>query len=211
MIVELFPVKIYQNKIENAKLILDNILPDIRNMLDNENAVHEDLGPKSYSTFNSNNQLQKHPAMSTVVSQLNVMIAECWKDFQLHTSLQPYINEMWINETYPQGAGVTYHNHSPYLLAGVCYLQADPGMGNLIFENPNSLVIGTQPHNWNNLDSISGNIQAEFPVNTGDVVMFPGWLKHRAGLNITNSNRYIIGFNVGCRGKFPISSYINHG
>lgn len=208
MIVNLFPTQIYRNVISIASTVLKPLLADTRSILDSEDASHPDLGPKTFSTFNRNNQLQNNPLLEPLVAEINTAIAECWKEFNYYHGLTPFINEMWLNETLPGGLTVVAHNHSPYPLAGVLYLQAEEGMGNIIFENPNNLVVGTQPHNWGGTNEVNGGIQEITKIQTNDIIIFPGWLRHSGEVNNTNMPRYAISFNVGCRGEYPISTYM---
>jgi uncharacterized protein (TIGR02466 family) len=145
--------------------------------------------------------------LASTINVLNLEIEKCWKEFNYYTGMTPYINEMWLNETLPGGVSVLSHNHSPYPLVGVVYLQAEENAGNIIFENPNYLVVGTQPHNWDGTNTVNGGIQETIKIKTGDLVIFPGWLRHRGEINASLSNRYIISFNIGCKGNYPISTY----
>jgi uncharacterized protein (TIGR02466 family) len=208
MFKDLFPVRIYHTKISNPDIILNDLLPSLKIKLAANDADHVDLGPKTKTTFNNYNQLQNSPLVESLVKQLNIIISECWIKFNYYPGLKPFINEMWFNETLPGGLSVLAHNHSPYPLVGVVYLKADKGMGNIIFENPNNLVVGTQPHNWAGTNDVNGGIQETMEIETGDVIIFPGWLRHRGEINQTDSNRYVISFNIGCTGDYPISTYL---
>jgi ectoine hydroxylase-related dioxygenase (phytanoyl-CoA dioxygenase family) len=48
----------------------------------------------------------------------------------------------------------------------------------------------------------------ELEVKTGDVVMFPGYLKHSVKPNTIDKDRLILGFNIGCRGKYWASQWV---
>jgi uncharacterized protein (TIGR02466 family) len=208
MFKDLFPVRIYHTKISNVDMILDNLLPSLADNLTASDANHVDLGPKTKTTFNNHNQLQNNPSVESLVKELNIIINKCWVEFNYYPGLKPFINEMWFNETQPGGLSVLAHNHSPYPMVGVVYLKADKGMGNIIFENPNNLVVGTQPHNWAGTNDVNGGIQETLEIETGDVIIFPGWLRHRGEINQTDGNRYVISFNIGCTGDYPISTYL---
>lgn len=210
MFKELFPVKIYHTTLANTDQLLSTLLPELQQQLILEDARHVDLGTGTVSTFNINNRLHNHPLLTSTVYDLNSVVKDCWTKFNYYPGLTPFINEMWLNETVPGGTSVISHNHSPYPLVGVLYLKVEDTMGNIIFENPNNLVVGTQPHNWTGTNDINGGIQEVVKVTTGDVLIFPGWLRHRGEINRSNSNRYAISFNIGCTGDYPISTYLRN-
>jgi uncharacterized protein (TIGR02466 family) len=204
----LFPVKIYHSRLNNLNQLLEQILPELKEQLILKDAKHVDLGVGTVSTFNIDNRLHEHPFLASTVHELHSMIDHCWTEFNYYPGLTPFINEMWLNETVPGGISVNSHNHSPYPLVGVMYLQVEPDMGNIVFENPNDLVVGTQPHNWSGTNDINGGIQETVKIETGDVIIFPGWLKHRGEINNSNMNRYAMSFNIGCSGDYPVSTYL---
>jgi uncharacterized protein (TIGR02466 family) len=208
MFTDLFPIKIYRTKITGVDQLLQKLLPELRCSLDMPESKHVDLGPNSVSTFNTNNQLHTNPLLKNTLKELDTIIADCWKGLNFYPGLKPVITEMWLNETEPGGISVLAHNHSPYPLVGVIYLKVEKGMGNIVFENPNNLVVGTQPHNWAGTNDVNGGIQTTLDVETGDVILFPGWLRHYGEINKTTENRYVISFNIGCVGDYPISTYL---
>jgi uncharacterized protein (TIGR02466 family) len=207
MFTNLFPIKIYRTKLTDVETTLQNLMPLVKEELTSEEAKHRDLGPATVSTFNTNNQLHKVPLLENIVNNINSIVARCWTEFNYYPGLKPFISEMWLNETLPSGISTLPHNHSPYPLVGVLYLKLEKGMGNIIFENPNNLVVGTQPHNWIGPNDINGGIQEIIEVETGDIIIFPGWLRHFTETNQTTENRYVIAFNIGCTGDYPISTY----
>jgi uncharacterized protein (TIGR02466 family) len=208
MFTDLFPIKIYRTKITGVDAILQDLLPLVKEELVSKEAKHRDLGPATVSTFNTNNQLHHIPLLANIVKDINSIVNNCWKEFNYYPGLKTFISEMWLNETLPGGISTQPHNHSPYPLVGVLYLKLENGMGNIIFENPNNLVVGTQPHNWTGPNDINGGIQEIVDVETGDIIIFPGWLRHFTETNHTTENRYVIAFNIGCTGDYPISTYL---
>lgn len=207
MFESLFPIKIYRDKIQGLDEAFAAIRKDVEEVWNKPTASHPDIGPATYTTYNDMNTCQHHPAFKNIISQLEPMIKKCWNEYKLYRELKPYIAEMWVNKTL-KNSGITMHNHSPYLISGVMYINMKPGMGNLIFENPNHLVASLQPFNWLRPDEIQWNIQEIIPVESGDIIMFPGWLRHRTELNVTDEPRYIASFNVGVTGTYPVSSYL---
>ena len=64
-----------------------------------------------------------------------------------------------------------------------------------------------QLYDWSGTTEITKNIEQEISVTTGDVVMFPGWLRHKTHANSLNESRYAMSFNVACTGEYPIEGY----
>jgi uncharacterized protein (TIGR02466 family) len=207
MFESLFPVTIYRDKITGLDEAFELIKEDAEAIWAKPTALHPDIGPITFTTYNDNNTLQHHPAFKNIIPQLEVMIEKCWKEYKLYKGLTPHIHEMWVNKTLKNSA-VNIHNHSPYLLSGVMYFNMKPGMGNLVFENPNHLVTSLQPFNWERPDEIQWNIEQVMHVEPGDIIMFPGWLRHKTEINTTDEPRYISSFNVGVTGDYPVSSYL---
>ena len=85
------------------------------------------------------------------------------------------------------------HNHNPRATAGVFYVDAEPDRGNLYLLNPNEMVMGKDvyqsgydfPDKW-----------YEFSVQSGRLILFPGYLYHQAAENPTNDKRKTISFDV---------------
>jgi uncharacterized protein (TIGR02466 family) len=207
MFESLFPIKVYRDKLVGLDEAFELIKSDAEAIWAKPTALHPDLGPITFTTYNDNNALQNHPAFKNIVPQIEVMIKKCWDEYKFYKGLTPHIHEMWVNKQLKNGA-VHVHNHSPYLITGVIYFNMKPGMGNLVFENPNHLVTSLQPFHWERPDEIQWNIEQVIHLEPGDIVMFPGWLRHKTEVNTTDEPRYIASFNVGVTGEYPVSSYL---
>jgi uncharacterized protein (TIGR02466 family) len=82
-------------------------------------------------------------------------------------------------------------------LTGVFYLVNEPGMGDIYFEDPNEDLLGMQPLSD---DRRYTNKYATVEVATGDLMIFPGWLKHATHPNTTDQTRIVIPFEISFRG-----------
>ena len=67
-------------------------------------------------------------------------------------------------------------------IAGCVYLDVNEKMGNFVLEDPNEMLLRSQP--IDNPDIIA---EAEVIVNSGDVLMFPGYVRHRTITNKTST------------------------
>jgi uncharacterized protein (TIGR02466 family) len=127
----------------------------------------------------------------------------------LYDKLTPHIDEMWVNISRKDNS-VVGHNHLPYLMNGVVYLKKGADSGNIVFENPSSLIVCLQPLGFTGSTDVAFNIEKEIVVETGDVLIFPGWLRHRTLSNSADDERVVLSFNVGCTGHYPTSSYVSN-
>ena len=75
------------------------------------------------------------------------------------------------------------------------YLDASPEQGNIVFENPMDLIIGGQP-----IKMPYKNFTHEVEVVTGDLILFPGYLKHFTKPNLTNRPRVTFVANLNEKG-----------
>jgi ectoine hydroxylase-related dioxygenase (phytanoyl-CoA dioxygenase family) len=81
---------------------------------------------------------------------------------------------------------------------GVIYIDASSEQGNLFIDNPLDTVLMTQPIS----PDVKYPMGQELEVSAGDLIMFPGFIKHRVKPNTTDKNRLVLGFNIGCRGNY---------
>jgi ectoine hydroxylase-related dioxygenase (phytanoyl-CoA dioxygenase family) len=86
----------------------------------------------------------------------------------------------------------------------VLYIDASPEQGTLVIENPLDMILMTQPIS----PEVKYPMRQEIEVHTGDLVIFPGYLKHSVNPNLTDKERIVLAFNIGCRGKYWASQWI---
>jgi len=127
-----------------------------------------------------------------------------WDALGYYTDVVPKIYQSWITH-YHQDGFIHKHNHARSQLAGVLYLQASPEQGNLVFENPLELLLSTQPYREKIVHKSS--FEQEIPVNTGDLILFPSYLKHYTLPNTTTEDRIIVSVNFNHNGEYH-NSYL---
>lgn len=200
MILDIFPTRIYQSTYPKAAELKDTLFPKITEILDaaaiNNNTFMQNGTVCSYNTGSDlHNQFPIETA--EIVEFVNAAAREYWKVCNYHNELEPFVYQMWANAT-PKGGWVENHLHGNMPFTAVLYVDASPEQGNLVLENPLDSLLMTQP--------IGADVQYpmryEVPVKTGDLVMFPGYLKHSVKQNITDRTRLIVAFNIGCRGNY---------
>jgi hypothetical protein len=158
-----------------------------------------------FSLVQENSKLEKGEAWSTV-SVSEELQPHCWmdlRDFQIwlggridevriqnkFVSNHSSVSQSWINKHAPGGV-TTEHSHSYATFVVACYLQCPKNSGNIEFKDP----LEYHKSGWPIIPEES--LYYEVPVTTNDVLIFPGWLKHRVQPNLSSSDRYVMTFNV---------------
>jgi uncharacterized protein (TIGR02466 family) len=116
-----------------------------------------------------------------------------WDLLGYYPDVLPKIRHSWVNIT-NSGGLVSPHNHCRNPIVAVFYLEANDNCGNIVFENPMELILGGQP-----IKMPYKNFQTSVKVTTGDVVIFPGYLKHYTEVNNSNSPRVTFVVNLAER------------
>ncbi len=101
-------------------------------------------------------------------------------------------NEFWFNVTKP-GDSTGWHDHKERAaLSGVYYIDVPDGAPDLIIKTPLKA-------NFDDLmfESEESSEVHKLKIETGDLVLFPGWLEHGVDANLTDKPRINIAFNFG--------------
>jgi uncharacterized protein (TIGR02466 family) len=204
-LLKLFPTVVYKNFYDKVNDLRYNLFSKLDSVfsdtIDNNNVF---MKQGTLCSYNSNSYLHKEFPNETkeVVEFVEAAAREYWRGCQYHAELTPYVFQMWANTT-PQGGYVEPHLHGNMPFTAVLYVDASPEQGNIIIENPLDMVLMTQPIS----PEVKYPMGEELEVNTGDLIIFPGYLKHRVLPNTTDRDRLIIGFNIGCRGNYWSSQW----
>jgi len=197
MIDLIHPIKIYKTKYTNdLKLLQNSILPKLttvfeKTQLNNQDSMRNN-GLCSYNVVRDmHTWIEATPFVTFLKEHLNIY----WQELNYDIARNPVIHEMWANR-YQQGSFIDMHNHSPITITCSFYLQKSTNSGNIVFENPLETVLKHQPINHQDLDNYGKWFQTEVAVDEGDLVMFPGYLKHKTTPNLDSTDRIIIGANV---------------
>jgi len=122
---------------------------------------------------------------------------EVWQELEYYQDQSPMIYQSWINVG-GRGAFALPHVHYNAYLSAVVYIDSGPDQGNIVFESPLDMAMCHQP-----LSRKTERLRQEIAVKTGDVIIFPGWLKHYTTPNRTDRNRisFIANFNSTGRSR----------
>jgi uncharacterized protein (TIGR02466 family) len=99
------------------------------------------------------------------------------------------VTQSWCNKHLSQGL-TSEHNHNYSTFVVSCYLKCPSGSGNIEFKDPLEYHMNTFPMEPDE------TLYREIPVETNDVLIFPGWMRHRVQPNNTDQERLVMTFNI---------------
>lgn len=100
------------------------------------------------------------------------------------------LSNLWFNVNGPHSYNQT-HAHPGAILSGTYYVKKPEHSGSLEFMRAD----GGEHLNTENRKSFFTDSWAVFEATEGTLVLFPGWLKHSVGPNLTFEDRISISFN----------------
>lgn len=192
---DLFPTVVYEAEWENFAEVKQDIITALQpHFKDNIAEGNEYVDKEGKPIFKRTTPtLQLLPEFHDIARFVDYHGKRYWEKLGYTNQQDPYVLQLWANEVPPGGFTPT-HNHNPVAIGGVLYVDADPKMGNLHLENPNHLVEGRMPFNWQKKPYLHSEAMQ---VHDGKIIMFPGYLMHHVRSNMSGSNRIVIGFNFG--------------
>ena len=115
-------------------------------------------------------------------------------------SIVPYITQSWLNYTETNQSHHS-HSHANSHISGVFYVDAKKGVDRIKFYKRGHQEMLFAISSYNIFNSSSWG----FPVETGDIVLFPSSLIHGVDIKKGTNTRISLSFNVFFKGK--IGSY----
>jgi uncharacterized protein (TIGR02466 family) len=120
-----------------------------------------------------------------------------WKALDINDGLHPVIDECWSNR-HVKGSHTDLHSHSLHPLVVSFYLKAPADCGGIVFANPMEYALTHIPYNG----KVEEKTNTTIYVNTGDMLIFPGWLRHKTEVSQTDDQRIVITFNLRYEGRY---------
>lgn len=193
MIHNLFEIKIYKVRYPDNLDILRTALAseiDIDNVKKNNQGSMRGDGICSYvdkRDLHMSEQFQ--PLKKFIEDHAKVY----WHEIGYNNYYTPKVIEMWAN-VYKKDSFIDIHNHAPRAMTSSFYLNKKPGIGNLVFENPLSTLLKHQPY-YIDKQNYHTLFEQQIDAESGDLIIFPGWLNHKTLPNATE-DRIMIGTNI---------------
>ena len=108
-----------------------------------------------------------------------------------------FLNNAWININQKDNLNQV-HTHPNNILSGVYYVKTPKKCGNIIFRHPSfdmmerdwEDIVSDSDHNVYNSDTWW------LPAKANTLYIFPSWIKHLVGPNMSDEDRISISFNV---------------
>jgi uncharacterized protein (TIGR02466 family) len=202
MIHNLFSTPIYKINILDKLQNIDNIEKTILDQLTYANKEQSSLEKNGgVSTYENNNQLHTLDSMKELSELILFHSKIYWRILDIDERLSPRIDQCWSN-IHTNGAFTLQHSHSLMPMVAAFYLKAEKKSGDLILTNPAEYSITNIPFTR----SIEQKIETSVKIKTGDLVFFPGYIRHKTGENHSNTDRIVISFNIGYSGKYLSSN-----
>lgn len=208
MILNLFPTQVYRStygRTEELKQTLFSKIDDI--FVESETNNNCFMRQGTICSYETAPDLHTRFPKETqhVVNFVEACAEEYWEQCNYYKGLSPFVFQLWANKT-PKGGYIDSHLHGNMPFTGVLYVDAVPEQGNLFLENPLELILMNQPIGPNTRYPLGEEIE----ISTGDLVIFPGYLRHSVMINTIDKDRLILAFNIGCKGEYWSSHQI-HG
>ena len=189
-----------------------NVFNDLKNISDIEKTVQTVLNSSSnetssleknggVSTYETNNQLHTIESMHELSNLVLFYSKMYWKILDIDDRLSPRIDQCWSNIHYSKSFTLQ-HSHSLMPMVGTFYLKAEKNSGDLILTNPAEYSLTNIPFSKN----IEQKTETSIKVKSGDLIFFPGYIRHRTGENFSNDERIVISFNIGYSGNYLSSN-----
>jgi uncharacterized protein (TIGR02466 family) len=127
----------------------------------------------------------------------SLLLERCWLyaenlGWDMRAELQLVVRECWANVN-PRYAFNQPHQHPNALISGVYYLQVPHGeCGTLALMDPRAQAWVLQPV----FAAQSATQVQHVPPEVGRLVLFPSWLEHAVGQNLSDDERISMSFNV---------------
>jgi len=119
------------------------------------------------------------------------------------------ITHSWFTRN-PTGASHHAHSHPNSIFSGVYYLDAEHAEVTFEYENTFSKSFDFR-YNYSAINEFNSRSLTLEP-RTGDVLIFPSWIKHKVSENSGATDRMVLGFNsfvTGNLGDTDINTYLN--
>ena len=192
-IYKLFPTPVFHFKVENYQKLnteLENYILNFRKKNEKGQKKSNAGGWHSHNFDLTNDNMAKKFAKIFEEFYKKVIINKMgWK----YDSNKVKMEAMWsiINK---KGSFNIQHNHPNAYLSSAYYVKVPKNSGNIKFFDPKVQKNIRYPKIKNYTDVSAANV--EITPKEGDLLIFPAYLYHSVGENLSEDDRIIVSFNV---------------
>lgn len=147
------------------------------------------------SSYEENKKYHTDDRLSSFVETLTPSLENGWKELGFRKDLFPTIRDMWCNIVYDQGNMEEQRHPTEFQMFGIYHVSAPEDSGDLIFYHPADWIFSTHAFEPN-----EKRTKCRVKVKTGDLILFPSYLKFSTTENKSNQDRVTLEF--GCDYKF---------
>ena len=149
-----------------------------------------------YNKNSADSHILNHPSFSTLKKEMDLCTQDYFtKILVAPQTVSPYITQSWLNYT-EMGESHHVHSHENSCVSGVLYFSANILHDTIIFKNSRYNQIKIPAAKWNPFNSYTWF----FPVESGDLLMFPSYLTHLVKTTTGKNTRISLSFNVFVKG-----------
>jgi len=169
----------------------EKLKPVCQKMIDDTSVPVEVEGEHGKSSvYNRQNMPQSNPAFKDFYNWLNPIVQHIIKNEWGYEKSFMYVNtNSWVN-VHKKGGITLEHHHGPCILVAATYLQLPEEGGYIEYKDPMEYSKGMNQHH-----NVDDWVWKKVPAKTGDVLLFPGWIRHRTEHSRTNDERWVLTTN----------------
>jgi uncharacterized protein (TIGR02466 family) len=147
-------------------------------------ALEKGGGSSTYNTLNVMNSLPEFEELNRWMVEQSKKVWEAWGMIDM----KRFVHRSWAN-VHPPGAYTDEHDHGSTHQVITLYLKKPENSGNIFFRDPMSYTKCAWPQqivkDW-----------FEVPCEQNDMLIFPGFLRHKTGPNESQEDRLVLTTNI---------------
>jgi hypothetical protein len=156
--------------------------------------THLEQGDAYSSAPNQNSMPHTMPEFKDYYDWLNPIAQHIMKnEWGLFSKFKYVIGNSWIN-VHGKGGETILHHHGITVLTTAAYLQLPKDGGYIQFKDPLEYYKGFHMKEEDEEEFTWRTV----PAGTGDVIMFPGWIRHKTEKNNSKEDRWVLTTNYMC-------------
>lgn len=161
---------------------------------------HTSLDPVRTAGWQSNLFDMSAAPLQPLLEEVKIKLVDAANLIPFLPEHEPALVNGWVNVNKPNG--ISLQNNIPHVHPGrfwtfVYYVKAAPGCGDLELTSPLKNMLGYAiPQQVYGALTPFNSLQWSIPPATGKLVMFPGWIEHRAHSNKSSMDRISIAINA---------------
>ena len=153
--------------------------------------THLEIGNAASSAPNKNRAPHIIPEFKDFYKWLdNIAQHIILNEWSLNKNFKYFVSNSWVN-VHDTGGYTRIHTHGPCTLTTAAYLNLPENGGYIEFLDPLEHI---KLYHMKNFDEEEFNWK-KVEAKTGDVLIFPGWIKHRTQPNESDENRWVLTSN----------------